>query len=231
MKKGVLLAAGLLALTVFLAGCIGGTSRQHTSSLTSSVPYENSSTSPVAPVLILPTKVSFNATLTILVGNMTLVKYSYTGTVDYKKSAADVTKRYVYHPDDPRLTGNWHLRRIVVVNGSRVKIFIVPPAEWVDVPPNESSEIIHEVLYANPYSSLERYVLGNTTCNNCSMSLHLTPGESQMLLKSLMLDSHAPLLGLKGKLLVRNGEEIHVMLTGTSKDGTIYKFEMEVKKL
>jgi len=144
---------------------------------------------------------------------------------------ANVSLHWAYNMDNPKLLGNWRFKRIAIENGTYVRVFIVPPAQWTTVSPDEKNSLIDEVLHSNPYSLLKTYLIGKINCRGCSMEVQLNASESQMLIRSITFGRQAPLLELTGTLSVTDGNVLVLSLKGASKDGTVYTVNVEVKRL
>ena len=232
--EGTSLHVIVLSILVILAlGCIGSPS--HSSIQTSSPSSSTESPAPpaenVSHLGLNWSDVFFNATLSVVKNGSIKVKYTYSGVINLTSLNANVSLHWVYSPGNSNLLGNWHFKRIVVTNGTGVKVFEVPPAQWMSVPAKDKSELIKKVLNFNPYSMIRRYVLENVTCANCSLPVHLTVSESRALLSSITFGRQVSSVELNGELFVIGNDKIRVALTGKSGDGTIYKVEVEVKRL
>ncbi len=232
--EGTSLHVIVLSILVILAlGCIGSPS--HSSIQTSSPPSSTGSLAPPAENVshsdLNWSDVFFNATLSVIKNGSIKAKYTYSGIINLTSLNANVSLRWIYNPGNSNLLGNWHFKRIVVTNGRGVKVFLVPPAQWTSVPAKEKSGLIEKVLNFNPYSLIWRYIHENVTCTNCSLPVHLTTNESRALLRSITFGRQVSSVELDGELFVIGNDKIRVALTGKSEDGTIYKVDVEVKKL
>ena len=179
--------------------------------------------------IIFPKTLSINAVLTITKSGVPLMNYSYSAFLDYSKMNAQVKFTSVYRPRLEGLTGNWHSKKIVIENGSSVRIFLVPPATWMPVPENQTKEIINSTFYSNPY-----VVLFNSTsskdlgCSECSINVTLSPEASVLLLAQFLGANNTPHVPLEGVIVVKDSLIVSATFTGVFEDRN-YSFSLEVK--
>jgi len=217
----------LVLLIIMISGCIGESPSTSTGVTGNSSTSSTPTTTP-ASELIFPEKVSFIAVLTVAKNGTTIANYSYTATIDYIRGNANVTRRSVYHPGDPRLTGNWHVEKILIENRTSVRFYVVPPATWIPVPENQTADIIASVFDGNPYSILFSLLENTSNCRTCAFHVRLTPEEVSKLLEPLVGKENPPDIPLEGTAFVKDGFLIKVHLHGDNYQ--TYEFILEVKE-
>ena len=218
LKKGPVVFA--LVLFIIGSGCLG-TQKQGNNTITSS----SASNSTVT----FPNKVVFSAMLTIRVNNTTIKKYSYDASLDYLKMNAQINFTSVYRPGFSGLTGNWHSKRIVIENGSSVRMYMVPPAMWMPVPENQTKKIVNSVFHFNPYVVIFNSTSKDLGCSQCSVNVTLSPEASTLLLAQFVGADNAPHVPLEGTIMVKGSIIVSAKFTGVF-DGRIYNLSLEVKE-
>jgi len=178
--------------------------------------------------LILPDNISFNVELEVLQGSRVVVNYSYSGRIVYSSKNGIVSLKVVFNPGNKQLTGNWHYKEIVVENGTMVRILNVPPASWSSLPENESSEIVEEIFYQNPYKYLFEIIKDHGGISgDGNFSVELSSNECMGLLAPLMWEDSPPHIPLKGWVILENGTITKAHFVGIDGDKE-YIFNLEV---
>jgi len=218
---------------VVSSGCLGtpNTSSSHcysSSNITSSTHV--GSETPREGEIILPKTISFDAVLTITRDNVTLMKYSYSAIIDYPQMNAQVNFTSIYRPGMEGLTGNWHHKRIIIDNGSSVRIFIAPPAAWMPVLENRTKGIVDSVFYSNPYFVIFNSTSKHLNCSECSVNVTLSPEASALLLAQFVGINNVPHIPLEGIIVVEDSVIISAKFTGVFED-RMYNFSLEVKDI
>jgi len=211
-----------VVISVFIlvsSGCLGG-DQNRTSDSTDS-PTTNTH-------LIVPTTVSFRASLKVFENNKILENYSYTGRITYPSKNAVVSIDIAYSPQDEQIAGNWRHKKIVIENGTSVRIFEVPPASWTYVPKNESEQIMDEVFNKNPYRVLVEILQnkGNVP-DNGNFSIEIPSDKCHYLLAPIIGGDALPDVTLRGWVVIHNGNLKSAHLEGVS-GSKKYVFDMEV---
>ena len=211
----------ILFIVVLISGCLnaseGGGVQSNVTQTTSTSSLQ----------LVFPDNVSFKAVLEVFQNGTLIANYSYVGEINYTLRSAMVRLSVVYNPENKHLTGNWHYKKILVENGSLVKIFNVPPASWSVVPKNQSAGIIEEIFSDNPYRSLFDALNGGGIPNAGNISVKLAVNQTVALLSPLMWGNQAPEIQMEGWVLVKGDKIVEAHLFGMS-GMRKYVFNLEV---
>ncbi|NJE29700.1 hypothetical protein E3E38_01340 [Thermococcus sp. 18S1] len=213
------------------SGCLGtpdaSFNHDYSSSNITSSTHAKSET-PIAEEIIFPKTLSFDAVLTVTENGSLLMNYSYTAFLDYLKMNAQVNFTSVYRPGFPGLTGNWHSKKIVIENGSSVRMYLTPPAMWMPVPENQTKEVMNSVFYSNPYVVIFNSTSKDLGCSQCSVNITLSPEVSALLLAQFVGVDNAPHVPLEGVVMVDDSVIVSAEFAGVFGDKT-YNFSLEVK--
>jgi len=220
MTRWTVVVVALITGILVSSGCIG----------TPSTPTSTNNTNSETPKsgVTLPKTLSFTSVLTITRGNATLMNYSYSAIIDYSKMNAQVNFTSVSRPGMQGLTGNWHHKRIIIENGSSVRMFVAPPAAWMPVPENQTEEIIESVFHSNPYVIIFNSTSKSINCSECSLNVTLSPEVSALLLAQFVGANNAPNIPMEGVIVVKDSVIVSANFTGVFEDKT-YSFSLEVK--
>jgi len=212
----------ILLLGVSVSGCLSGHEQSGETTVSSSSQSGG---------IFFPDNVTFIALLTVKSGNTTIQNCSYSARVDYISMNAEINRSVVYHPHSGGLYGNWHKERIVITNGTSIRVFVVPPAMWMPAA-NNSSNAIKLALYArNPYYILWNFVNSSGAVGgDGEYEITIPPNVSRELLWAV--DPELNLSGsvsLKGVVVVDEGIITLAELEGCV-NSICYSLKLEVKE-
>lgn len=212
-------------------GCLGtpdaSFNHDYSSSNATSSTHSKSET-PIAEEIIFPKTLSFDAVLTVTENGSLLMNYSYTAFLDYLNMNTQINFTSVYRPGFPGLTGNWHSKRILIENGSSVRVYIVPLAMWMPVSENQTKEVVNSVFYSNPYVMIFNFTPKNLGCLQCSVNVTLSPEVSTILLAQFVGVDNAPYVPLGGVVIVKDFIIVSARFTDVFENKT-YNLSLEVK--
>lgn len=231
MVRWPIVAVTFIIGIVVSSGCLGipyiSSSHDYSSPGITSSTHDESENSGTEKI-VFPRTLSFNAVLTITENGSPLMNCSYTAFLDYLKMNAQINFTSVYRPGFPGLTGNWHSKRILIENGSSVRMYLVPPAMWVPVPENQTKEIVNSVFYSNPYVVIFNSTSKDLGCSQCSVNVTLSPEVSALLLAQFVGTDNTPHVPLRGIIIVRDSIIVSAKFTGVFENKT-YNLSLEVK--